>query len=334
MCFARIRRSLLKEKTLIATWKPNPQFQPPLPVGEALATEALGKSDFRSCTAERIIQALPKRVSRTRKNKLEIDEDSYYHSWGLYWFSGKQGLTRSTTKHPKTCQFLMRSSPSMQVLISLGRPLQRVRMLSRSSTLTVETSRTARTLPSNSGLFRTEDFGLKGLGTNLKLNNSFPMAPKSGVPFLLRRTNLCSSPRLANMLFSLGLGTGTPSLRIRLMDFPKSVRPCASSCDTRASSQAQLLVRRLLQPGLRRGRLRPKVCGDTSMPKLHGVTKVNVHEFTENEAYRAVRQVKTLCDEGGRVLVYASLPGQGSDKCFRSVRTISRLLKNCRFACA
>ena len=63
------------------------------PDPEALAKEALEKSDFRSCAAERIIQALPKRIIRTRKNKLEVNEDSYYHSWGLYWFSGEQGLT-------------------------------------------------------------------------------------------------------------------------------------------------------------------------------------------------------------------------------------------------
>ena len=45
--------------------------------------------------------------------------------------------------------------------------------------------------------------------------------------------------------------------------------------------------------------------------------------------YRTVRKTKTHCDEGGKVLIFASLPGSSSDRrCLRSVRTISRLLKS------
>ena len=304
------------------------------PDPEALAAEALEKSDFRSCTAERIIQALPKRISRTRKNKLEIDEDSYYHSWGLYWFSGKQGLTRSTTQHPKTCQllnaFVARHAGPDFIWASLATSKNAKSKLHTDNRNLQDSTN----LAIQFGDFQDGGLWVEGLGNQPQTKQQLPNGSEIwGSVFTKKDKPLFFSPTCKHVVlpwtgkrYSIIAYTphGFPQIGSTLC---KQLRHSGFRLSPTAGSPSAA-ARPTPRPAAPKGVV--IVCGDTSMPRLHGVTTVNVHEFTENEAYRTVRQVKTLCDEGGRVLVYASLPGQGSDKCFRSVRTISRLLKNYR----
>ena len=48
----------------------------------------------------------PTKVSKRRKSRLTKTEQSYYHNWGFFSFSGMQGITNITKRFPDACRFM------------------------------------------------------------------------------------------------------------------------------------------------------------------------------------------------------------------------------------
>ena len=73
---------------------------------ESVAQDLLRVKDFSYHGLCSLASDFPTKVSKRRKSRLATTEDSYYHNWGFFSFSGMQGITNITKRFPDTCLYL------------------------------------------------------------------------------------------------------------------------------------------------------------------------------------------------------------------------------------
>ena len=73
---------------------------------ESASAQLLNTKDFSYKALQSLAELLPTRVSRRRKSKLTTSDESYYHNWGFFSFSGMQGITTIARRFPQACRFI------------------------------------------------------------------------------------------------------------------------------------------------------------------------------------------------------------------------------------
>ena len=73
---------------------------------ESASAQFLGAKDFGYKALQSLAELLPTKVSRRRKSKLTTSDESYYHNWGFFSFSGMQGITTIARRYPKACRYI------------------------------------------------------------------------------------------------------------------------------------------------------------------------------------------------------------------------------------
>ena len=73
---------------------------------ESAAEQLLSAKDFSYRALQSLAELFPTKVSRRRKSKLTTSDESYYHNWGFFSFSGMQGITTIAKRYPKACRYV------------------------------------------------------------------------------------------------------------------------------------------------------------------------------------------------------------------------------------
>ena len=73
---------------------------------ESASAQLLSAKDFSYKALQSLAELLPTKVSRRRKSKLTTSNESYYHNWGFFSFSGMQGITTIAKRYPKACRYI------------------------------------------------------------------------------------------------------------------------------------------------------------------------------------------------------------------------------------
>ena len=73
---------------------------------ERVAQDLLRVKDFSYHGLCSLANDFPTKVSKRRKSRLATTDQSYYHNWGFFSFSGMQGITNITKRFPDACLYL------------------------------------------------------------------------------------------------------------------------------------------------------------------------------------------------------------------------------------